>query len=82
MNNEIHIYVTSLSSLIELLLRQSIPIRRDCVQGSVPYSPLASQFTLSLSKGRTLVRSALYSPPDSYRDTIHHSPLPINHTPL
>src|SRR4026207_2457825 len=49
-----NIFDTSLSTTIELLLRRSI-------QGFVHLSAIASQFTLSLSKGRTLVRFVRYS---------------------
>jgi len=46
--------VTSFCNYIELLLRRSVHL-------SILYSKIASQFTLSLSKGRTLVLSYRYS---------------------
>ena len=54
MMNKVYNYVASFGSLIERPLRRSI-------QDSVRYSAMASQFTQSEAKGRTLVRPVLYS---------------------
>ena len=54
LNDECDDYVINSIATIKLLLRRS-------VQGSLRYSAIASQFTQSEAKGRTLQRSVLYS---------------------
>ncbi len=71
MMKKLDIYVTSFGSLIELLLRRSVYLPVQC-------STIASQFTQSEAKGRTLVYPVHYSPFTIYHPIAIGSPLTID----